>query len=112
MVVGSGRGKVVEGAGGGSKLVVKVVRVVLGGEGMMVVLRRRQDCAVALALGAAYSSSVGQILVVVVLMLTCGVVERRATANAILQIRRIGAGVVEMGGRGRGALLLLLSLWR
>lgn len=113
MVIGSGGGEVVERAGSGSELMVKVV-VVLGGEGMIVVLRRRQDGAVALALGATYGCSVGEILVLVllpvpgVLMLTCGVVERRTTANAILQIRRIGAGAVEMRSRVRGVLLLLV----
>jgi hypothetical protein len=93
---------------------VEVV-LVLGGEGV-VVLGRRQDGAVALALGATYCCSVGEILVLVlvlvpvpgVLMLTCGVVERRTTANAILQIRRIGAGAVEMRSRVRGVLLLLV----
>jgi hypothetical protein len=113
MVIGRGGGEVVERAGSGSELMVKVV-VVLGGEGMIVVLRRRQDGAVALALRATYCCSVGEILVLVlipvpgVLMLTCGVVERRTTANAILQIRRIGAGAVEMRSRVRGVLLLLV----
>lgn len=107
LTVGSSRGKVVKRAGSGSELMVEVV-LVLSGEGM-VVLRRRQDGAVALALGATYvSCSVGEILVVgvilILLLLTCGVIERRATANAILQIRRIGAGAVELGGRGRGPL--------
>jgi hypothetical protein len=82
LVIRSGGGEVVERAGSGSELMVKMV-VVLGGEGMIVVLRRRQDGAVALALRATYCCSVGEILVLVlvlvpvpgVLMLTCGVVE-------------------------------------